>query len=71
MEKKSVDFIKEKDTQDLFNYIFEQAFGEPISFESVPTLEDMNANSWGFNGNDIYIKTKDGGGIKLSGASFS
>ena len=60
-----------QERQRVFEHIFDGAMGNPIDFSSTPSLTDMDSNSWGFNGNDIYIKTSAGLGIKLSGASFS
>jgi hypothetical protein len=59
------------DMEQLFGKIFAEAFGNPIEFSSAPALSDLQPNSWGFSGNDIYIKTSTGAGIKLSGAAFT
>jgi len=53
------------------DYIYENAMGVPIQFDAVPTLDSMKSNTWGYYGNDIYIKTASGTGIKLAGAAFT
>lgn len=69
--KPEIQQIQDKAAQNAIQDIFNQAFGEPIEFSGIPTLEDMKSNTWGFYLNDIYIKTKTGKGIKLSGAAFT
>lgn len=59
------------DVQALYKYFFGNAMGTPIVFTGVPTLAEMPDNSWGFYGNDIYIKNVSGAGIKLAGSAFT
>jgi len=71
MEKQAIHSVKDKDTRDIFDGIFEGAMGTPIAFSSAPTLDDMDANSWGFSGTNIYIKFSNGTGIILSGVAMT
>ncbi len=71
MEKKDVRYMADAQLRGTINYIMEEGMGAPIAFSAVPTLADMKSNTWGFYGNDIYIMTNSGTGIKLTGASFT
>jgi len=66
-----IDKMGDEDTRSALQNILENAMGNPINFSSTPTVAVMKPNTWGFNGNDIYIKKSDGTGIKLSGAAMS
>lgn len=59
------------DEEKVMKFIFENAFGNPVEFSSVPTLGIMSVNSWGYFGNDFYIKLSSTKGIKISGSAFS
>ena len=61
----------EPDWDGVLEHIFSGAWGNPISFSAAPTLSIMDAGTWGYHGTNIYIKTLEGTGIKLTGASFS
>lgn len=75
MEGKPLPTDLTPDQESLWRHVFASAQGDLIDFatelESAPSLSDMEANTWGYYGDDIYIKTKSGTGIKLAGASFS
>lgn len=45
---------------DALYYIFQNAFGNPIMFDAVPTNATMRANTWGLYGSDLYIKFPNG-----------
>lgn len=58
------------DIEAVFSRIFENAWGNPIKFNSAPASTDLNPNSWGYFGNNLYLKTSDGTAIKITGAAF-
>ena len=47
---------KAKDLDRIFNFIFDNAFGNPIILSGVPTAAQMKANSWGIYGTYLYVK---------------
>ena len=66
--------VKDKDVQDVLDFVFQNSFGMPIIFDSAPTLAQMRANTWGkVTGVNtaIYIKFADSGGIKITGTSLA
>ena len=66
--------VEDKQTQDVFDFIFRNAFGLPVIFTSEPTASEMKANSWGkVSGVNtaLYIKFSDGGAIKITGTELS
>ena len=66
--------LKEKEVNEALDFIAEQAFGNPIIFDSEPTAAQMKANTWGkvVNVNTaIYIKCADGGAIKITGTALA
>lgn len=65
-----IENIKDETTKRAIRTIFENA-GNLIAFDSVPTLSDMESNTIGYYGNNVYIKTKNGTGIVLTGAAFT
>jgi len=71
MQSKPVDFMKDPDQRDVMRHVFQNAFGNPLVLDSVPTLSTMDANSWGVNGTDVYIKFGNNSGLKISGTSFT
>ena len=62
---------KEKETQEALDHIFSNAFGNPIQFDSAPTLSQMKGNTWGYYGTTIYIKFGNNTGISISGSSLT
>ncbi len=66
-----IESIKESDVKTTLDKVFEESFGNPIEFSAAPALAELEANTWGFFGNDLYIKTSSGSGIKVSGAAFT
>ena len=63
--------IKEKEMNDAFDFVFKNAFGLPIRFDSAPSLNEMKANTWGYNGTTIYIKFGNSTGISITGTALS
>ena len=65
---------KPKEDGDIFDFIFQNAFGIPIIFTAVPTAAQMKANSWGKVTGDntaIYIKFGDNGAMKITGTELA
>lgn len=63
--------LKEKEVNEALDFVAEQAFGNPIIFDSEPTAAQMKANTWGKVvdvNTAIYIKFSDSGAIKITGA---
>jgi len=66
--------VKDEDTNSVFDFIFNNAFGAPVIFDSVPTKSQMKANTWGkISGVNtaIYIKFADNGAIKITGTELA
>lgn len=66
--------VRFNDVNDVFEFIYRNAMGSPVIFESAPTNAQMKANSWGkVSGVNtaIYIKFSDGGAIKITGTELS
>lgn len=63
--------IQDKELAFIFDYIFQNAFGNPIIFDSAPSASDMKANSWGIYSTDLYVKFANGTTLKFSGTSVS
>lgn len=66
--------VKDGDTNDVFDFIFNNAFGSPVIFDSAPTKSQLKANSWGkVSGVNtaIYIRFADGGAIKIAGTNLA
>lgn len=64
----------DKDTNDIFDFIFQNAFGSPIIFTNTPTLAQMKANTWGKVSGDntkIYIKFANNTGTILTGTELT
>ncbi len=62
---------KAADLNKAFNHIFQNALGNPIIFEAIPTLATMKANSFGKYGTTLYIKFADGTGISINGVALT
>lgn len=65
---------KDKDINDTFDFVFGNAFGNPVIFNSAPTASQMKANSWGkVTGVNtaIYIKFGDGGAMMITGTELA
>ena len=66
--------IEDQKINEAFDFVFQNAFGSPIIFDSAPTKAQMRANSWGkVTGENtaIYIKFSDGGAMKITGDSLA
>ena len=66
--------VKDKDTDAVFDFIFRNAMGNPVIFDSAPTKAQMKANSWGkVTGENtaIYIRFADGGATKIAGTNLA
>ena len=66
--------VKDKDTDRIFDFIFNNAFGNPIIFNSTPTKSTMKANTWGKLASEntaIYIRFADGTAMKILGSNLA
>ncbi len=66
--------ITDKEIAPIFDFIFNNAFGLPIIFDSEPSLSEMKSNTWGKVkdvNTAIYIRFGDSGGIKITGTALS
>ena len=55
------------DQEAFFNKILDRAFGVPEIFGSAPTSDQLQPNTWGKNGSNIYVKFSDGVMLRISG----
>ena len=60
MEEKAVDFVKDKETQDLFRHIFDKSMGTVIELDAVPTATAplLEPNQWGFYSGVLYHRSE-------------
>ena len=66
--------VKDKDTNDVFDFIYQNGMGMPVIFTSAPTAAQMKANTWGkVSGVNtaLYIRFADGGAIKITGTELA
>jgi len=66
--------IPPKSTDDqsrLYEHIFSEGMGVPIIFDAAPTLEQMQGNTWGKFGTNIYIKFSNNTGLVISGTNLT
>ena len=58
MLQKPLEPFKEKPQRDILEHVFQEAFGNPLELDSVPTAGTplIEANEWGKNGSDLYIR---------------
>ena len=45
-----------KEANEIFDFIFRNAFGPPVILTSAPTNAQMKANTWGISGTTLYVK---------------
>ena len=64
---KVTDPLKAVDLNKIFNFIFENAFGNPIILNAIPTNAQMKANTWGIYGSNLYIKFGNNVLLRFSG----
>lgn len=69
--REEIDNVTDENQRSLFNAMFEESMGNPISFDAAPELADMESNTWGFNSTNLYVKFKDGTGISIAGVALS
>ena len=62
--------IEKENIEPAIDFIFQNAFGNPIIMDTAPSNAQLKANTWAKNGNDIYIKFADGGAVKISGTAI-
>ena len=59
--------IKDVEISQALDFIFQNAFGNPIILGSVPTSDQMKANTWGIYGSNLYIKFGNNVLLKFTG----
>ena len=62
---------KDKDNNDIFGFIFQNAFGNPVILTVIPTASQMKANSWGVYGTTLYIKFANNVMLSFTGTLIS
>ena len=65
---------EDKATNDIFDFVFNNATGNPVIFNSAPTKAQMKANTWGkVTGVNtaLYIRFADGGAMKITGTELA
>ena len=57
MERKPINFIKNKDTRDLIEHVFDEGLGRPIILSAAPTTAgaELSENQMGFDGTNLFI----------------
>lgn len=72
MERSPKTRLKDKDMNDRFEQIYNDALGNPIILPTAPTKPaDMKANTMGFNGGKLYIRFADGSLHKFDGSEIT
>lgn len=51
---------KEKETNDVFDFVFRNALGNIIIFQAAPAKAQMKGNTIGYYDNEIFIKLANG-----------
>ena len=67
MERQIIPQVK-PDEEAFFLKLMDNAFGTPEVFDSAPVANQLNPNTWGKNGTDIYVKFSDGVVLRFSGS---
>ncbi len=62
---------KALDLNRIFNFIFDNAFGNPIILSGVPTAAQMKANTWGVYSTYLYVKTANNVLLRFTGTVIS
>lgn len=71
--ERSPKLVKDKEQQEQFDFIFQNAFGNPVIFTTAPTASQMKANSWGKVkdvNTALYVRFGDGGAMKITGTEL-
>jgi len=63
--------VKDKDLDYQLNFIFDNAFGNPIILNNVPTADQMKANTWGVYGTYLYVKFGNNIFLRFTGTVIS
>ena len=70
----TITILKDKEQNEQFDFVFQNAFGLPVIFTVAPTKAGMKANSWGKVKDDdtaIYMKFGDGGAVKITATALA
>jgi hypothetical protein len=59
--------VQDEKLKPVFDHIFRNAMGNPVIFTEQPTSAGMKASTWGFYGNELYVKFANNITIKFSG----
>ena len=58
--------IEDKETNDAFKFIEENALGNPIILDQAPTKDQVQANNLAVHETDVYIRTSNGKLLKIT-----
>lgn len=61
----------DKNTNDIFDFVFQNAMGSPIIFTAVPSLSQMKASTWGIYGTTLYIKFANNTALSFTGTEVT
>ena len=59
---------QDRGQNDIYEFVYRNAFGNPVIFQALPTSETMRGNTWGLWGTDVFIKFGNGVMVRLSGS---
>ncbi len=59
----------DKNTNDIFDFVFQNAMGSPIIFTSAPSLSQMKASTWGIYETTLYVKFANNVALSFSGTN--
>ena len=63
--------VKDKDINDVFDFIAQNAMGSPVIFDSAPTNAQMKANTWGLSGTTLYVKFANNVTLSFAGTNVA
>lgn len=63
--------VKDRETDQVLNFVFENAMGNPIILNAVPTNAQMKANTWGIYGTTLYVKFANNVTLSFSGSNVA
>ena len=72
--ERSKKVFQEKEVKDLAEFVFQNALGNPVIFNSEPSKANIKANTWGKVkdvNTAIYVRFSDGGAIKITGTEVT
>ena len=63
--------VKDGDISEIFDFIFRNAFGNPIILTAIPTNAQMKANTWGISGTTLYVKFANNVTLSFAGTNVA